>query len=182
MIPRGATRFFLLLALLCAPAASLDAQAFGGSAGIAVPVGTLAANRDLGLRVQGSYYTPGGRLRADVAGVYFPGNETQGQVTTNYADWRSLSLGVNFLPRLRPATDALTLRALLGLSAHTMSIKGDDNPYGIVPGLQLGGVLEHRTRFGMLTAEAGYHIVASDYGVAELEPVLFVPVLIGFRF
>lgn len=166
----------LLFALLRAPAASLSAQAVAGSGGIAVPMGALAEERGVGFRVQGSVFTPSGRVRADLAGVSFPAADEPGAEA-----YRSLSVAINLLPTL-VRTGPMRLRALAGLSAHWVDVPGVSNPYGTVPGLQLGGVLERAAGGGTLTAEAGLHLIASDYGVGELEGAFFVPVLIGFRF
>jgi hypothetical protein len=173
-------RIFSAAVLLLAPAASLHAQGVGGSAGIALPVGSLAEHRGVGFRAQGSVYSPGGLLRGDVAGVFFPGDDSADTSPSQSGDWRSVGIAGNVLPRLMH-TETLSVRALAGLSAHRTSIPGVRNPYGVVPGGQLGGVVERSVGRGWLTVEGGLHLVATDHGVGELEPVIFVPLTVGFR-
>jgi hypothetical protein len=182
MIRIRTARLLPLLAglLLSAPPASLRAQAFGGSVGLAAPVGPLADGRGVGVRIQGSLHSPGGRLRADVAGLFLPGSEGDGLHATRTRDYRSVSLGANLLPVL-VRSEALRVRGLIGLSGHGVTVPGTNNPYGIVPGAQLGGVLERTWKGHALTGEAGLHLIASDHGLGELEAALFVPVSIGIR-
>ena len=172
-------RIFSAAVLLLAPAASLHAQ-IGGSAGIAVPLGSLAEHRGVGFRAQGSLYSSGGRFRGDVAGVFFPGDGSADTSPSQSGDWRSIGVAVNVLPRLTH-TETLSVRALGGLSAHRTSIPGVRNPYGVVPGAQLGAVVERSIGGGWLMAEVGAHLVATDHGVGELEPVTFIPLSVGFR-
>ena len=169
-----------LLLLLVALPSELPAQAFGASVGLAVPLGSLAEYRHTGYRAQGSLTSPGGRLRAEVAGVLLPGTEEPGVSPWRTRDWRSLSIGGSFLPTLGHS-EALRVRALVGLSAHRSSMPGVSNPYGTVPGLQLGTVLERSWKTSILTAELGLHVVASDFGVDELHGAFFLPFLVGIR-
>jgi hypothetical protein len=173
-------RIFSAAVLLLAPAGSLHAQTFGASAGLAVPLGSLAEHRGVGFRAQGSVYSSGGRFRGDVAGVFFPGDDSADTSPSQAGDWRSVSVAAHVLPRLAH-TETLSVRALAGLSAHRASIPGVRNPYGVVAGAQLGAVVEHAIGGGWLTAELGGHLVATDHGVGELEPVLFIPLIVGLR-
>jgi hypothetical protein len=168
----------VLAALLAVPAAS---QTFGASAGVALPVGGLAEHRTAGIRVAGSVYSSSGFVRGDVAGVILPGTELADASSTQTDDWRSVSIGANVLPVLA-RSETLRVRALAGLSAHSVSVRrGGDNPYGVVGGVQLGSVLERSWNGRTLTAEVGLHVVASDYGVGELEAATFVPLSAGIR-
>lgn len=182
MIRVRPARLLPLLAalLLSAPAESLRAQAVGGSVGLAAPVGPLADGRGVGVRIQGSLYSPGGLVRGDVAGLFLPGSDEEGQPASRMSDYRSVSLGANLLPVL-VRSEALQVRGLVGLSGHSVSVPNTNNPYGIVPGAQLGGVLERAWNGHALTGETGLHLIASDHGLGELEAALFVPVSIGIR-
>ncbi len=170
----------IALLLLSAPASPLRAQSFGASVGPAVPVGALAEDRGVGLRIAGSVYPRGNLLRVDVAGVIFPGTGDVDRLGPSRGEYRSASLAANLVPVLR-RTGALQVRGLAGLSIHRLGVPGVPNPYGTVLGTQLGGLLE-RTRGGRtLTMEAGVHVIGSDHGLGELEAALFVPLSIGIR-
>ncbi|HEX2187705.1 MAG TPA: hypothetical protein VHG51_02345 [Longimicrobiaceae bacterium] len=169
-----------LLSLLVALPSALAGQSIGANVGPAVPLGSLAEYRHVGFRAQGSLSAASGLLRAEVAGVYIPGTDDPDASDWRTRDWRSVSIGGSVLPMLG-RSEALRLRGLFGLSAHRSRIRGVSNPYGTVPGLQLGAVLERSWRTSLLTAELGLHVVASDYGVDESGGAFFVPLLVGFR-
>lgn len=173
---RRSIRLALFLPLLLA-ADLLRAQSLGVSAGPVIPVGPLGEHRDVGLRVQGSLYSPERLLRVDLAATLFPGDNRDWQA----GDYRSLSLGANLLPVFHRA-GGTRVRGLIGLSAHKVDVEGASNPYGIIPGLQLGTVLEGAWGGRALHAETGLHVIASDHGVGELEGAYFVPVTFGIRF
>lgn len=157
-----------------------SAQSLGVSVGAAIPVGSLADYRSIGIRGQVSAYSPGGLLRADLGGVLFPGKEDPQASTWRTGDWRSLSLAVNVLPTLS-RSESLTFRGLLGVSTQWMSIRGRDNPYGAVPGIQLGASWERPWNGRSLTAEVGLHTVVSDYGVGEFSGSFSIPILVGIK-
>lgn len=179
---RTPTRHSLQLALLLAPlvvaaTGPLRAQTLGVSAGLAAPAGPLAEHRGVGLRVQGSLYSPERLLRIDLAGTFFPADGPGPQAR----DYRSVNVAANFAPVLARAGDA-RVRGLAGLSAHRVHVPGVANPYGLVPGLQLGVVAEGARDGRAFVAETGFHVIASDHGVGELEGAYFVPVTVGIRF
>lgn len=177
MTPRPCAWLLLLLAAL--PAA-LPAQGVGASVGLAVPLGSLGEHRQLGYRAQGTLSAMDGLLRAEVAGVLVPGTEDAGATPWRSHEWRSFSVGGSVLPTLG-RSGPLRVRGLIGLSAHRSEIRGVPNPYGTVPGLRLGAVLERSWRGSVLTAETGLHVVASDFGVSELHGAFFLPLMVGFR-
>ncbi len=169
-----------LFPLLVALPAALASQSIGANLGLALPLGSLAEYRQVGYRAQGSLTSAGGLLRAEVAGVFIPGTDDPGASDWRTHDWRSLSIGGSVLPTLGQS-ETLRIRGLFGLSAHRSSIRDVSNPYGTVPGLQLGTVLERSWRTSILTAELGLHVVASDFGVDEFGGAFFLPLLVGFR-
>lgn len=169
-----------LLALLLALPTSLSAQRVGGSVGLAVPSGALAETRDVGWRIQGSLYSPGGRLRLDVARVAFPGSDLADSASAQERDYSSVSVAGNFLPVIT-GSETMRLRALVGLSAHRVSVPGVRNPYGLVAGAQLGGVVERTWSRRAIVLESGLHLIASDHGLGELDAGFFIPVGIGVR-
>lgn len=177
-------RFFALslalAAMLCALPPAAPAQGVGAAAGPAVPLGGLGEHRGIGVRGQLSLYSPGGLLRGDVAGMAFPGSDDAGASAWRTGTWRSVSFAGNLLPTLARPADG-RVRGLVGLSAHRMSISGADNPYGTVPGAQLGGVVERSWKGATLTAELGLHLVASDFGVDEMHGSFSLPVMVGIR-
>lgn len=176
------SRLFAPLAflLLSASAPPLRAQSVGGSVGPAVPVGSLAEDRGVGLRIQGSVYPRGRLLRLDLAGVVFPADGGSAPGRAEAGEYRSVSIAANLVPMFR-RRGALQVRGLAGLSAHRLSIPRTTNPYGTVVGTQFGGVLERTGSGRTLTAEAGLHVIGSDHGVGELQAVLFVPLSVGVR-
>lgn len=167
----------VVLSFVSAPA---HAQGLGVSVGAAVPVSSLGEYRSIGIRGQISAYSPGGLLRADVGGVLFPGEEDPQVSIWDTGDWRSVSLAVNVLPTIS-RSESLTFRGVIGLSAQRMSISGQDNPYGTVPGLQLGAFWERPWNGRSLTAEFGLHMVVSDYGVEEYGSSYSIPILVGIK-
>ncbi|HST57953.1 MAG TPA: hypothetical protein VLK84_04680 [Longimicrobium sp.] len=171
---------FTALLLLSTPAAPLRAQSVGGSVGPAVPVGALAEDRGVGLRIAGSLYPRGRLLRVDLAGVIFPGTGDEDRLGPSRGEYRSASLAANLVPTFR-RTEALQVRGLFGLSVHRLSVPGVPNPYGTVLGTQVGGLLERTGGGRTLTAEAGIHLIGSDHGLGELEAALFIPLSIGIR-
>lgn len=175
--PRFLRLALLLPLLLAARVDAVRAQSFGVSAGLAAPVGPLAEHRGVGLRVQGSLHSPERLLRVDLAGTFFPGADRDGQA----GDYRSYSLGANLVPVLARGGDT-RLRGLIGLSAHRVDVEDVSNPYGIVPGLQLGTVLEGGWSDRTLFAETGLHVIATDHGLGDFEGAVFVPVTVGIRF
>ena len=179
-LPHPARLALLLAGLLCsASAPPLRAQSLGGSVGPAMPVGALAEDRGVGLRVQASVY-PSNLLRVDLAGVVFPGTGDAEDLGPAKGEYSSASLAANLVPVFgrRGASQA---RGLIGLSVHRLSVPGVPNPYGTVLGTQVGGLLERTGRGRTLWAEAGLHVIGSDHGLGELEAALFVPVSIGIR-
>jgi hypothetical protein len=170
---------FLSVALLCASATSVQAQSFGASAGLAAPLGPLAEQHDIGWRVQGSAHLAGGQWRLDAAAVTFPGNTADSSYTAG-RDYRSFSLAGNLLPTVI-RSESTRLRALVGLSVHRVDVERLNNPYGMVAGGQLGGVLERAWNGHALTAEAGVHLIATDHGLGELDAAYFIPMGIGIR-
>lgn len=156
------------------------AQSLGVSGGLAVPAGSLGEHRSVGLRAQFSAFSPGGLLRADLAGVLFPGEDHPTAPPWRTGGWRSLNLAGNILPLLS-RSDSVEFRGVIGLSAHRMSISGRANPYGIVPGFQLGSMFTRPWNGRTLTAEFGFHLVASDFGVAEYSGSYSFPLLVGIR-
>jgi hypothetical protein len=176
---RRSIRIALLLPLVItvAHAEALHAQTVGVSAGLAAPLGPLGEHRGVGLRVQGSLYSPERLLRVDVAGTFFPGDGRGGETV----DYGSASVGANLTPVLVRVADA-RIRGLAGLSVHRVHVTGDTNPYGLVPGLQLGAVVDGAWDGRTLFAETGVHVIASDYGVGDFGVASFVPVTIGIRF
>lgn len=177
MLRRSLRLALLLPLLLAARGETLHAQTLGVSAGLAAPVGPLGEHRGVGLRVQGSLYSPERLLRVDLAGTFFPGDGGGAEA----GDYRSIGLGASLTPVLVRAGDT-RVRGIAGLSAHRVHVTGDTNPYGIVPGLQLGTVAEGAWDGRTLFAETGFHVIASDFGVDELEGAYFVPITFGIRF
>lgn len=177
MLRRSIRLALLLPLLMAARTEALHAQTLGVSAGLAAPVGPLGDHRGVGLRVQGSLYSPERLLRVDLAGTFFPGDD-RGSET---GDYRSASLGASLTPVLVRPGD-VRVRGLAGLSVHRVHVTGARNPYGSVPGLQLGTVAEGAWDGRTLFAETGFHVIASDFGVGDWEGAYFVPVTFGVRF
>lgn len=169
-----------LAAALCALSSPGGAQSLGVSGGPAVPLGGVGEHRGVGVRGQLSAFSPGGLLRADLGAVLLPGSEAPGGNAWRTGDWRSVSVAGSALPLLF-RSESLALRGLVGISAHRASIRGAENPYGTVPGIQLGTVWERPWGRHTLTAELGLHAVLSDYGVDELGISGTLPILVGVR-
>jgi len=170
----------LALSLLAALSSAAGAQGLGVSGGPAVPLGAVGEHRAVGVRGQLSAHSPGGLLRADLGAVLLPGVAEAGEDTWRTGDWRSVSLAGSVLP-LFWRSESLEVRGLVGISAHRMSIPRVENPYGTVPGVQLGMVWARPRDGHTLTVEAGLHAVLSDYGVDEMGVSGSLPLLVGIR-
>jgi hypothetical protein len=172
-------RLALAIALSAFPALGC-AQNLGVSGGLAMPLGSLGEYRSIGIRGQLSAFSPGGLLRVDLGGVLLPGGADPRVSTWRTGTWRSVSVAGNVLPLLS-RSESLNVRGLVGGSVHWMSVRGEDNPYGMVPGLQIGALWERPWNGRALTAEFGLHTVISDYGVDEYGASYSLPLLVGIR-
>lgn len=168
----------IVISLLLLQPDSANAQRIGGAAGVAFPLSTLAETRDLGFRGLGFVSTNSGLIRLELAATMFPRDGNPAQSSWQTGDYRTFSLGAAIRPTIA-STELTRVRAQFGLTAHRTTVPNLHNPYGTVPGANLGIAVERRTGRGTLSAEVGFHTVYSDFGVGDFKVPLFVPFMLG---
>jgi hypothetical protein len=148
-----------------------------GLRGAAFPLGSLGESRGAGFRALGFVSTPGGLFRIELGVTHFPqGDSIAG---SNWrGSWRTVSLAASLRPTVL-RTESSRLRAAIGLAGHRTSITDVRNPYGTVPGVQIGFGIETSTGRAVLSLDSGLSIVLSDFGVDEFSGATFVPITLG---
>ena len=150
------------------PLGNMYTPVFGGTAGIAIPIGTLADDHGAG-------YTLGGLVEYGVTGqpyalrgelIYQRFNAKSGHAAS---DVNLTSLGATFLYRLQdtPTNTFLTGGIAIYNATHN----------GTRPGFNVGtGILIPLTGFSA-TGEARLHVMFAD-----THPIITLPLTVGIRF
>lgn len=170
--------FVMITFALSLKPGSAHAQRVGGAAGVAFPLAELADTRDLGYRALGFVATNSGLIRLEAAATMFPGDDNPATSDWQRGSYRTYSLGAAIRPTIA-ATELTRVRAQLGFAAHRTTVPNVHNPYGTVPGANLGIAAERRRGRALLSADIGFYTVLSDFGVGDFVIPVFVPLMLG---